>query len=334
MSWSDATLSLLVQRAVSGEQQAIARLLTITEHSLERASEVLAAVDGLPRKGLAIGFAGSPGVGKSSLIAALVLTMIEKDCRVAVLANDPTGYHTGGALLGDRVRMNVVARDPRVFIRSVAARDPLRSLSATTYGSVELLARIGFDYVLIETVGTGQSDIATSHVADTTVLVMAPGSGDDVQAMKSGVMELADILVLNKSETPQAGETLRMLRRSMDTFKRNSGRIVPVVPVSAAEHTGIDELLTTIFDIGGRTPDLKRALAVEMMLDLVSYEVTRRLREYLPTSKELAAKMNEIAHDDTDVLAASLELAGEVLSGIDRRTAELTGWPPDAIWTE
>jgi LAO/AO transport system kinase len=310
----DDVLADLVNRAVAGQQQAIARLLSTTERSLADASKVLESVAALPRNGVAIGVAGSPGVGKSSLIAAMVSVMLEQDKRVAVLANDPTGFYTGGALLGDRVRMNNLECDARDFIRSVAARDPMRSLSVATYASVDLLSRIGYDYVVIETVGTGQSDLATRHVADTTVPVLAPGCGDDVQAMKSGVMEMADIFVLNKCELPSSRETLQMLRKSIEHLLGREEWTTPVVPVSAAEATGIHELLERIAEHDARPSSAPKESTGEVIIDLVTYEVTRRLREYLPGSPNLARQIGKVALKHTNVLTASLQLAGDVLA--------------------
>jgi LAO/AO transport system kinase len=318
MTKREIPVSELVQGALSGENFAIARLLTLTEESLESASRVLSAVSDLPRRGIVVGFTGSPGAGKSTLIAVLASRLAIEDHRVAIVANDPTGYRTGGALLGDRIRMLDLARNQRVFIRSVASRDPLRSLNAATYSSVDLLARVGFDFILIETVGTGQSDIATSHVADATVLVLSPDNGDDVQTMKSGVMEVADTIVLNKCDIASADRTLRMLRDSLAISNRHSGRTVPVIAVSALERSGIDELMSVLKELESRDVDSNRANVVELLLDLVSYEVARRLRENLPGSVEMAQKVDAIADSEIDVLTAALDLVKGFLATSNR----------------
>jgi LAO/AO transport system kinase len=309
---SQLTLPQLVARASEGHQHAVARLLTKVERSLADAAEVLACISELPRHGTVVGFVGSPGVGKSSLVAAVTSFLAARPERVAVIANDPTGFTSGGALLGDRVRMKSLARDPNVFIRSAAARDPLRSLGASTHVAVEVLARLGFDHVIVEAVGAGQSDIGTRHIADTSVLVLSPGIGDDVQAMKSGLMELADVFVVNKSDLPGARETLRMLRQSVTVFEHPADWRPPVVPVSATEETGIAELVAKIEDHAGHTPLAPQKLTAELIVDLVAYEVVRRIRDELPGSRRITAGLTGYG-GELNVVEQALQIADEIL---------------------
>jgi LAO/AO transport system kinase len=307
-----ATLSELVERASEGQQHAVARLLTKVERSLADAAEVLAHVGDLPRHGTVVGFVGSPGVGKSSLVATVTSFLAARPERVAVIANDPTGFTSGGALLGDRVRMKSLARDPNVFIRSAAARDPLRSLGASTHVAVEVLARLGFDHVIVEAVGAGQSDIGTRHVADTSVLVLSPGIGDDVQAMKSGLMELADVFVVNKSDLPGARETLRMLRQSVKVFEHPADWRPPVLPVSATDETGIAELVAKIEEHNGHISLAPEKLTTELIVDLVVYEVARRIRNELPSSPRVTAGLK--GHGgEFNVVEQALQIADEIL---------------------
>jgi LAO/AO transport system kinase len=307
-----ATLSELVARASEGQQHAVARLLTKVERSLADAAEVLGCVSDLPRGGTVVGFVGSPGVGKSSLVATVTSFLAARPERVAVIANDPTGFTSGGALLGDRVRMKSLARDPNVFIRSAAARDPLRSLGASTHVAVEVLARLGFDHVIVEAVGAGQSDIGTRHVADTSVLVLSPGIGDDVQAMKSGLMELADVFAVNKSDLPGARETLRMLRQSVTVFEHPADWRPPVLPVSATAETGIAELVAKIEEHNGHISLAPEKLTTELIVDLVVYEVARRIRNELPSSRRVTAGLN--GHGgEFNVVEQALQIAEEIL---------------------
>lgn len=304
----------LLELARAGDQRAIARLLSKVERSLADSAEVMELVADLPRKARAVGFIGPPGAGKSALIAAVVEQVLARNNSVAVLANDPTGAHSGGALLGDRVRMKSLARDPRVFIRSVATRDPLRSLNSTTFGAVGLLARLDFDFVFVEAVGAGQADIGTSLVADTTVLVLVPGLGDDVQAMKAGLMEVADVVAVNKSDLPGAKETANVLRQALRAM-HDSAWIPPVVQVSAMEVTGIDSLLDKVAEhaaaaVAAPAEETMR----DVVLDLVSYEVSRRLRQELPESRLMAERLAAIRTTDLDVVRAALELVDAVLA--------------------
>jgi LAO/AO transport system kinase len=231
-----------------------------------------------------------------------------------VLATDPTGAHTGGAVLGDRVRMRSLSRDPNVFIRSVAARDPLRTLSRTAPGVVALLTRLGFDYVLVEAVGAGQSDIGTSLVADTTVLVLVPGLGDDVQAMKSGVMEVADVIAVNKADLPLAAQTAKTVRQSVKLLKDPGERIPPVIEVSATERTGIERLIAQV-DAHGRAAEGRAdERSSELLIDLVIFEVTSRLRRELPGSPLLSQHVAAVQGRDTATIRAALELADGVLT--------------------
>jgi LAO/AO transport system kinase len=300
----------LVRDAKEGDVGATARLLTRVEASLFDAGRVLDLLEGSPRRGRAVGVFGPPGVGKSSIIAALIPELRAHDCTVAVLANDPTGARTGGALLGDRIRMKELSRDPGVFIRSVAARDPLRSLNVTTLGAVELLTRTGFDYVLVEAVGAGQSDLGTRLVADRNVLVLAPGLGDDVQAMKSGIMEVADVFVVNKADLPHSEQTVSMLQKAAREAVAPGEPVPPVLATTSVHGSGFDQLLASI------EAPLERAefnrdprLATEVVVDLVCHELVRRVRDALPG---VAADHVAGDVDGAVCIRAALQLADDV----------------------
>jgi LAO/AO transport system kinase len=214
--------------------------------------------------------------------------------------------------------MKSLSRDRRVFIRSVATRDPLRSLNATTFGAVALLARLDFDYVLVEAVGAGQADIGTSLVADTTVLVLVPGLGDDVQAMKAGLMEVADVVAVNKADLPGARDTANVLRQALRALHDGEPWIPPVVQVSAVEGTNVDGLLEQV--AAHAAADVRppaEALMRDVVLDLVSYEVSRRLRRDLPASAALRERLDAIGAPDLDLLRAALDLADAAVQPLD-----------------
>src|SRR6478672_9445114 len=202
----------LLGAARGGSVRAIARLVSRIESGGDRAGEVARALVGLPRNANIVGLTGPPGVGKSTLTTALIGRHRRAGRRVAVLAVDPSSPFSGGALLGDRVRMGEHTTDPGVFIRSMSSRGELGGLSAATPAAADLLSAIGFDEVLVETVGVGQNEIAVLRLADTVLVVLAPGMGDGVQAAKAGILEIADVLVVNKSDHDGAAGTVRDLK--------------------------------------------------------------------------------------------------------------------------
>jgi LAO/AO transport system kinase len=198
--------------ALAGDRRALARLLTAVENRSPVAEEAMRRL--YPRAGRAhvVGITGPPGAGKSTLVAALIGELRATDRAVAVIAVDPSSPITGGALLGDRVRMQAHAEDPDVFIRSMAARGHAGGLASTSSAVAAVLDAVGFDLVLVETVGTGQSEVEVAAAADTTVVLEAPEMGDEIQAIKAGLLEVADIVVVNKADRPGAQRTAAQLR--------------------------------------------------------------------------------------------------------------------------
>ena len=207
----------LVERVLAGERLALARLLTQVENNTPTGREALERLFPLTGKAHLVGITGAPGTGKSSLANRLALGMRKEGAaKVGVVAVDPTSPFSGGALLGDRLRMKDVAGDAGVFIRSMAARGTLGGLARATAGVVQVLDAAGYDPVLIETVGAGQSEVDIVRLAHTVLVVDAPGLGDDIQAIKAGILEIADVLVVNKADQPGVENTLRALQAMLD----------------------------------------------------------------------------------------------------------------------
>jgi LAO/AO transport system kinase len=237
----------LVTRAREGHPRAVARLISLVEDESPLLREVMAAL--APHAGHAqvVGITGSPGVGKSTSTAALVTELRRADKRVGILAVDPSSPFSGGALLGDRVRMQDHALDPEVYIRSMASRGHLGGLSWTTPQAVRVLDAAGCDVILIETVGVGQSEVEIAGLADTTLVLLAPGMGDGIQAAKAGILEIGDLYVINKSDRDGADQVRRDLRSMLALAEGSEGSWKPpIVKTVASRSEGLDEVVAEI----------------------------------------------------------------------------------------
>jgi LAO/AO transport system kinase len=282
---SSGSAASLLAAARQGDERALARLISRVEDGVPAAREVAEAVARARRQLPAedgphvIGLTGAPGSGKSTLVAALIGVWREAGRRVAVLAVDPSSPHSGGALLGDRVRMQRHAVDPGVYIRSLSSRGRLGGLSAAVPGVLSLLAVCRFDLVLVETLGVGQSEVDVARLADTVAVVLAPGSGDAVQLAKSGVIEIADVLVVSKSDLEGAesfaGELVASLAHGREAGRE---RQPPVVAVSAARGEGVVELageLAACLELARSSGELeaRRRVAAGTFIEAASHEL-------------------------------------------------------------
>jgi LAO/AO transport system kinase len=241
-------VSLLVGRAQTGDPRAVARLISLVEDGSPLLREVMAALVPLTGAAYIVGLTGSPGVGKSTSTNALVAQYRAQGRRVGVLAVDPSSPFSGGALLGDRVRMQEHATDPQVFIRSMASRGHLGGLSAATPQAARVLDAAGCDVVLVETVGVGQSEVEIASAADTTVVLLAPGMGDAIQAAKAGILEIGDIYVVNKADRDGADATAREIGHMLGLGERRAPGDwrPPIVKTVAARGEGIGEVVEAL----------------------------------------------------------------------------------------
>jgi LAO/AO transport system kinase len=271
------TIDELIAAARNGSTRAAGRLLSLVESS--RRDEVLEAL-GATAPPQTIGLTGPPGAGKSTTVAALVSAYRERGKRVAVLAVDPSSPYSGGALLGDRIRMAAHINDPDVLIRSVATRGHLGGLAAAVPAAIRVLAALSYDLIVLETVGVGQSEIEIAAIADPTIVVLNPGAGDAVQAAKAGLLEVADIVVVNKADREGADQTVRDLRAETKA---------PILKLIAARGDGIAELAEAIeAHARADSPERRKARARAQILSLAQ----TRLRSHadLDRMAELVAE--------------------------------------------
>lgn len=293
----------LVERARRGEPRAVARLISLVEDASPQLREVAAALAPYAGRAHIVGLTGSPGVGKSTTTSALVSAYRAQGKRVGVLAVDPSSPFSGGALLGDRIRMQDHALDPDVFIRSMASRGHLGGLAWSTPQALRVLDGAGCEVILIETVGVGQSEVEVVGVADTVVVLLAPGMGDGIQAAKAGILEIGDVFAVNKADRDGADATARELRHMIGLGERPAGGWrPPVLKMVASRGDGVDELVAGI--------EKHRVWSHESGAGLVRRE--RRAAEEIE-ALALAVVRRRIAADP-GVLAA---LATQVAAGLD-----------------
>ncbi|HET9975165.1 MAG TPA: methylmalonyl Co-A mutase-associated GTPase MeaB [Streptosporangiaceae bacterium] len=302
-------------KARNGDVRALARLLSLVEDESPRVRSVIK--DLLPCTGGArvIGLTGAPGAGKSTVTGALLSAFRQVGHRVAVLAVDPTSPFTGGALLGDRIRMQEHATDEGVYIRSMASRGHLGGLAASTPQAVRVLDAAGFELIIIETVGVGQAEVAIASLADSVVVLLAPGMGDAVQAAKAGILEVADLFVVNKADKPDAQQVVRDLRNMVALADRDDGDWKPpIVSTTATKAEGIGELAERLdqhWSWLNATGELKRRRQARAREELAALAFAA-LRSRLAASRldELAAQVAEGTLDPFGAADELLSVAG------------------------
>jgi LAO/AO transport system kinase len=304
----------LVAAARDGRPRELARLISLVENGSPQLREVMRLV--APHAGGArvIGLTGAPGVGKSTITGALVRSYRDVELRVGVLAVDPTSPFTGGALLGDRVRMQDHATDDGVFIRSMATRGHLGGLSRAVPQALRILDAAGFDVIMIETVGVGQAEVEIASLADSTLVIVAPGMGDSVQAAKAGILEIADIFVVNKGDRPGAQEAIRDLRTTVAMASYPEGAWKPpIVATTAATGEGIDDLVNRLnahaawLDESGELERRRVARARDEISALAVAELRQRLGA-LPGESRLEKLAAEVASGQIDPYTAADQL--------------------------
>jgi len=313
----------VVDRILAGEVLAAARLMRELDDGRPEAREILKELYRHSGRAHIIGITGSPGVGKSTLTDRIIQHLRQKGKTVGVVAVDPTSPFSGGAILGDRIRMQRHALDEGVFIRSLATRGHFGGLTASARAVITVFDAMGKDYVLVETVGVGQDEVEVAATAYTTMVVTVPGMGDDIQAIKAGILEVADILVINKADREGASRTYQELIQMLElqAHRKASTWKAPVLMTQAKDNEGIEALMAAVGDHqeflaqdGGQGLRLARGSRVRQeFLELLKERVSRHLVQQLESDGRLDRVLNDILAKQTDPYSASETLVLETL---------------------
>lgn len=311
--------SSLVDRILKRDPRAVARAISKIENDAADSYEILKELYPHTGRGLTVGVTGAPGAGKSSLVDKLAIEYRRLGRSVGIIAVDPSSPFSGGAILGDRIRMQMLSSDPDVFIRSMATRGKLGGLARATVDAVAVLNAAGYDRTLVETVGVGQDEVDIVKTADVSVVVLVPGMGDDIQAIKAGIMEIADIFVINKAEREGVERTERELIALLEMSERTDGWRPPIIRTVAIQNKGIPEFVEAIerfAEFRGELPEIssrQTGVAENRIVELLRERVLKRvIREALP-EEELKRLAESVAARRRDPYSVVDEIAARII---------------------
>ena len=311
---ASANMKSLIDRIAAGDARAVARAISKVEDVSKDAAELMKQVFPLTGRGLIIGITGAPGAGKSSLVDKLALHYRQQGERVGIVAVDPSSPFSGGAILGDRIRMQTLGLDAGVFIRSMATRGNLGGLARTTVDAVSILDAAGYGKIIIETVGVGQDEVEVVKAADVSVVVLVPGMGDDIQAIKAGIMEIGDIFVINKADRDGVNSTEKELQALLSLAERDDAWQPPIIKTIAIESAGIEDLAKAIEsyrDFHLRTQSgigRRRAIARWRILELLRERLVAQTLDSAAASEKLDQLAGEVASRQRDPYSAVEEI--------------------------
>jgi LAO/AO transport system kinase len=300
----------LLERVLQGEPRAVARAISKVEDGAGDSFELMKSVFAHTGRGLVVGITGSPGAGKSSLVDRLAALYRKRGERVGIVAVDPSSPFSGGAILGDRIRMQTLGLDPGVFIRSMATRGNLGGLARATVDAVAILDAAGFDKIVVETVGVGQDEVEIVKTADVSVVVLVPGMGDDIQAIKAGIMEIGDVFVINKADRDGVLRTEKELESLLTLAHRADGWLPPIVKTVAIENRGLEELAAAVegyrdFQKNSPGSNTRRtSVARWRILELLRERLLSRALEQSGAGERLEALALEVAEKRRDPYSA------------------------------
>ncbi|HLZ62512.1 MAG TPA: methylmalonyl Co-A mutase-associated GTPase MeaB [Ktedonosporobacter sp.] len=309
----------IVERLLNGDRRALARMVTLIENETPQARRYLTELHQHAGHAHIVGVTGAPGAGKSTLVTRLVRELRQRDHKVGVVAVDPTSPFSGGAILGDRIRMMELAGDPNVFIRSMASRGSLGGLAAATRDVVRAMDAAGYDTIIIETVGTGQAEVEVMRAAQTVLVVVAPGMGDEIQAIKAGILEIADIFVVSKADKAGADQTVAELAMllSLDPNRRKTAWRIPILKTSSIKQQGIEQLVDSLqqhhqslVETGQLEQRAQRQVRSELQT-LVLHAVMDALKAEV-SEEEWAALIADITKRERDPYTVASELQARI----------------------